>query len=380
MTAIEENARKADGMTPYRVLSIDGGGMRGIYTAAFLDHLLRQYARLRNVEQLDLGKGFDMIVGTSTGAILGCAAAIGRPMAEMVALYEENGHKIFPHRIRDGILSPIYRIFTGGKYVRRGDAALRKALDEQLEDITMRAVLDVRGISLLIPTVFMGTHRAWVFKKTPKSGLRDDNYRLADVCLASSAAPIYRSLGAVENPDLAKGNFGVFADGGLWANNPVLVAMIDALKCAEADRPIEIFSMGTCARPAGEPILPMDVHRSMLEWKLGAAIGPLSIDAQEGVYDQMVHFLSEQFAELGRQVSHVRIPQGKVPAALMPYLGLDENRPKALKALIAQGHEDAIMVKSRCDRKNDRDGQMIHRLLTSLPAMPKAGISRKIFK
>jgi hypothetical protein len=84
---------------PYRVLCIDGGGMRGIYTAALLDKLTGYYARLRNEEALDIGKGFDLIAGTSTGAILGCAAAIGRPMAAIVALYEEHGSGIFPHRM-----------------------------------------------------------------------------------------------------------------------------------------------------------------------------------------------------------------------------------------------------------------------------------------
>lgn len=63
------------GKRPYRVLCIDGGGMRGIYTAALLDKLSSYYAKLRNAEALDIGKGSDLIAGTSTGAILGCAAA-----------------------------------------------------------------------------------------------------------------------------------------------------------------------------------------------------------------------------------------------------------------------------------------------------------------
>jgi patatin-like phospholipase/acyl hydrolase len=192
----------ASAMRPYRVLCIDGGGMRGIYTAALLDKLTNYYARLREVEALDIGKGFDLISGTSTGAILGCAAAIGRPMSSVVALYKEHGAAIFPHRIKDGVLSPLLRaVLRGGRIVRAGDAALQAALRHELKDITMKQVLDRRGISLSIPAVSMEKHRSWVFKKTPKSGVRDDNYQLADVCLASSAAPIYRSLAAVRDPD-----------------------------------------------------------------------------------------------------------------------------------------------------------------------------------
>ena len=81
---------------PYRVLSLDGGGMRGIYTATFLARLTGQFSRIRGEAALDLGRGFDLITGTSTGAIVGCALAIGRPMADIVGLYREHGPKDFP--------------------------------------------------------------------------------------------------------------------------------------------------------------------------------------------------------------------------------------------------------------------------------------------
>jgi len=366
---------------PYRVLCIDGGGMRGIYTAALLDKLTSYYARLRNVEALDIGKGFDLIAGTSTGAILGCAAAIGRPMSSVVKLYEDHGASIFPHRIKDGVTSPLWRAITkGGRIVRAGDRALQSALRNEMQDITMKQVLDRRGISLSIPAVSMEKHRSWVFKKTPKSGVRDDNYRLADVCLASSAAPIYRSLAAIRDPDTGSDNFRVFADGGLWANNPVLVAMIDALSCAEPDQPIEIFSIGNVSRPAGSQIQPKKVHRSMFSWKLGAEIGPLAIDVQEYAYDQMARFFAGHISKLGRSVTHVRLPQQEAAATMLKYLGLDEARPSALKALIAHGYDDADMVKSVCDRSDHSEGRMIHKLFNEVPAMPKSGIPMEVFQ
>lgn len=371
----------ASPMRPYRVLCIDGGGMRGIYTAALLDKLANYYARIRGVEALDIGKGFDLISGTSTGAILGCAAAIGRPMSSVVALYEEHGSAIFPHRIKEGILSPLMRaVFRGGRIVRAGDAALAKALRHELQDITMKQVLDHRGIALSIPAVSMEKHRSWVFKKTSRSGVRDDNYKLADVCLASSAAPIYRSLAAVKDPDTDSDNFRVFADGGLWANNPVLVAMIDALTCAGPDQPIEIFSIGNVSRPAGSQIPPDKVHRGMFSWKLGAEIGPLAIDVQEFAYDHMARFFAGHISKLGRSVAHVRLPQEEAASTMLEFLGLDESRPKALKALIAHGYGDADMVKSLSDRADNVEGQMINRLFNEIPAMPKEGISMEVFQ
>lgn len=365
---------------PFRVLCIDGGGMRGIYTAALLEKLTGYYARERNVEALDIGKGFDLIAGTSTGAILGCAAAIGRPMSSIVSLYEQYGSAIFPHRIKDGYLSPLYRALRGNTFVKSGNSALSSALNAEFQTITMKDVLDKRGISLSIPAVSMEKHRAWVFKKTPKSGLRDDNYRLADVCLASSAAPIYRSLAAIKDPDNESNNFKIFADGGLWANNPVLVALIDALSCAAHDQAIEIYSLGNISRPSGSQITPNKAHRSMFSWKLGAEIGPLAIDVQEFAYDHMTRFLANYFTELGRKVTHIRVPQQEAAATMMQYLSLDEARPRALKALIAHGYDDADMVKSLCDRKNDEVGNMLHTLMNDLPVMPKAGISMEEYK
>src|SRR3546814_14698100 len=94
---------------PYRVLSLDGGGMRGIYTASFLEHLASQFATLKGVPALDSGTGFDLITGTSTGAIVGCALAVGRPMSAVAKLYHQHGAAIFPLRIT-GKRSPIYQL------------------------------------------------------------------------------------------------------------------------------------------------------------------------------------------------------------------------------------------------------------------------------
>lgn len=365
---------------PYRVLCLDGGGMRGIYTAAFLDRLLDQYRRIRREGHLDLGGGFDLIAGTSTGAIIACAAAIGRPMSDLVKLYWDWGDRIFPERITNSKAKLVARLAKGGTLVKSGDTALRAALADELGDITMLDVYEKRGISLSIPTVAMSTHRAWVFKKTKTSGVRDDNYKLVDVCLASSAAPIYRSLAAIQNPDSKHEQVQVFADGGLWANNPVMVGMLDALLNADDGQPIEIFSLGTCSRPEGEEIAPNDVHRSMLQWKLGADVAPLSITAQEFAFDNMARMFANVLSKCGRQVHHVRFPQQKIPAAKLEYLGLDDSRPEAMKALISQASTDADMVKSACDDPRNSQGQLIHNLMMSLPTMPEAGVPKEFFE
>lgn len=357
---------------PYRVLSLDGGGMRGIYTGAFLARLTDQFARKRGDPALDLGLGFDLITGTSTGAIVGCALAVGRPMSEVVALYREHGRKIFPHRLT-GKRSAIYRASQGNRFVRQGDAALREALHGVLGETTMLDVFEQRGISLSIPAVLMSEHRAWVFKKTPKSGVRDDHYPLVDVCTATSAAPIYRSLAAIDDPNTPGGPPQVFADGGLWANNPIMVGLVDALTIADADRPIEIFSLGTCPRPEGDHLDAETAHRSMLDWRLGADVAPLAISAQEFAFDHMARLLANAISGCGRQIRRVRFPNKPVPASMMPYLALDDTRPEAMNRLVAQANTDADLTKSACDDRNSDDGRMIQQLMNDLPAMPATG-------
>jgi predicted acylesterase/phospholipase RssA len=353
---------------PYRVLSLDGGGTRGIYTAAFLDRLLTQSAARRSVAGgLDLGLGFDLITGTSTGAIVGCAAAIGLRMADVVGLYRNHGSAIFPHRIT-GLMSVLYRACTGDHYVRKGDHALREALDDILGDVTIADVFEKRGISLSIPAVRMSTHKAYVFKRTAKSGVRDDHFRLADVCLASSAAPIYRSLAAIDTPGTSAPNIEVFADGGLWANNPIMVGLTDALANAAPAQPIEIFSLGTCPRPEGEHVPRNKVHRSMLGWRFGADVSPLSIAAQEFAYDNMARLIAGAMSECGhRSVKRVRFPNKDVPASMMPYLALDDSRASAMDRLVGQAHVDADMTLSACDDAANPDGRLICSLLESLP-------------
>lgn len=137
---------------PYRVLSLDGGGMRGIYTAAFLARLTDQFARTRGASALDLGRGFDLYHRDQHRRDRRVRVSNRRPMTEVVGLYREHGPKIFPHRIA-GKRSAIYRASQGSRFVREGDAALRSALEGVLDDVTMLEVFEGRGISLAIPTV-----------------------------------------------------------------------------------------------------------------------------------------------------------------------------------------------------------------------------------
>src|SRR5271166_797917 len=256
--------RMTSSRQPFRVLSLDGGGMRGTYTATYLDRVASTFAKRRGVEALDIGAAFDLIVGTSTGGIIACALAKGVPLSEVVTLYQEHGPKIFTQPLPTDLLSLMLDIGTRAAALARGTNVLRKALEDRLGTTTLGDIYATRGIALAFPAVEMSQHRAWVFK-TPhlmdRTNHRDDHYTLLDVCLATSAAPLYRSMALLDHPENGAGGSNIFLDGGLWANNPVLVGLIDALDMTVPGQEIQIFCLGTCPLPAGEQIARLAVHR-----------------------------------------------------------------------------------------------------------------------
>ena len=333
---------------PFRVLSLDGGGMRGTYTATYLDRVANTFAKRRNIAALDVGAAFDLIVGTSTGGIIACALAAGVPLADVVALYVENGRAIFSRSLPKGLLGVVPDVVMRPAALAAGTVNARAALAARLGTRTLGQIYRERGIALAITAIEMSQHRSWVFKTphlTDTTNHRDDDYALVDVCLATSAAPVYRSLAAIDHPDGATGGFNVFVDGGLWSNNPVLVGLIDALDLTQPGQEIHIFCLGTCPLPAGEQIPKAAVNRGLAEWKFGGEAAGLSIDAQQFAYDHMAKKLARH---VDRRCTIIRFPSDKVPAALIPYLGLDETRDKAVQALINQARTDADMTNSLC--------------------------------
>ena len=83
----------------FRVLSLDGGGMRGTYTATYLSRVASAFAKRRGLDRLDVGRDFDLIVGTNTGGLLASALVAGLPLENVVALYREHGPRIFQRRM-----------------------------------------------------------------------------------------------------------------------------------------------------------------------------------------------------------------------------------------------------------------------------------------
>ena len=354
---------------PFRVLSLDGGGMRGTYTTTYLDRVASAFATRRGVNALDIGAAFDLIVGTSTGGIVACALAKGIPLSEITGLYVKHGPMTFARPLPGGVFGAVGDIRNRPQALAKGRAVPRRALDSRFGKTTLGEIYTARGISLAIPATEIGQHRAWVFK-TPHlkdtTNHRDDHYTLVDVCLATTAAPIYRSMAAVDQPDNDTGGYNVFVDGGLWANNPV--------PCRAHRRPRHdrAGSGNSSLQPrhvshADRRARRQDRRPIAGYWNGNSAAVPasLAIDAQQFAFDHMAKKLARH---VERRCTVVRFPSEKVPAALSPYLGLDDTRDEAIRAVIDQAQTDANMANSKCAYSDtDPEAALIRALFEAMP-------------
>ena len=213
---------------PFHILSLDGGGIKGIFTAAILAGLERQYLAGSSVADY-----FDLVVGTSTGGIIALGLAAGVPAADLLSLYQNQGREIFPPRFR--ALRKIGRYFHAAYKRHPLDRILDGVLgDRQLRDARCR---------LCVPSLDGRHGDVYVFK-TPHHPdyKRDGDELMTKVAAATSAAPTYFK-------PLRRDGY-IFADGGVWANNPIMIGLVEALSAFSTRRAdISILSIGCGETP-----------------------------------------------------------------------------------------------------------------------------------
>jgi patatin-like phospholipase/acyl hydrolase len=220
-------------MPNYCILALDGGGIRGVYTAVLLQRLAKQVPGF--LERADL------IAGTSTGGILALALAKGMTPDELVAIYQDNGAKIFSRSLLREVAD--LGDLIGAKY---NDTNLESVLREKFGDLTLD---DLLPRHVLIPSFDLdspagpGKPRMWKPKffhnyAGPDS---DGKEKVVDVAMRTSAAPTYFPV------------YQGFVDGGVVANNPAMAGLAQALDDGTANQnlgDIRLLSVGTGISPA----------------------------------------------------------------------------------------------------------------------------------
>ncbi|KAM3318209.1 hypothetical protein ACQJBY_035766 [Aegilops geniculata] len=208
------------------ILSIDGGGVRGIIPATVLAFLEKELQKLDGLDAR-IADYFDVVAGTSTGGLLTVMLTApdkdGRPLfdaKDLAKFYIDESPKIFPQK--DSIFSKIgtaLGMVTGPKYNDKYlQSLLRRHLGEtKLDGALTGVVIPAFDIAHLQPTIFS----SFQLKNQPAK-----NALLSDIAIGTSAAPTFFPAHYFETED-GKGGTRAFnlIDGGVAANNPTLCAM-----------------------------------------------------------------------------------------------------------------------------------------------------------
>lgn len=226
----------------FRILSLDGGGIRGLLSAVWLRELERAVGR-------PLSECFDLIAGTSTGAIQACALACGLSAERMAELYLHDSEQIFPGLI-GRVLSRMRRsvggMIDGPKYDGRGlDRILRQQFRHPDSDTDI--LLGQLKTAVMVLSYDVSARDAVVFKSFRQ---RHADLPVWQVCRASCAAPTLFPPHELDWKESGKLRHGVMVDGALVANNPAACALAEArrwLREIGERRRILLASFGTGA-------------------------------------------------------------------------------------------------------------------------------------
>lgn len=289
---------------PLRVLSLTGGGYRGLFSATVLTHLCRQAG-----VSAGLNDRFEVFAGTSIGAVMACALAVGVPPQRVLDAIDENGPAVFKPR-------PLNRIRQlMGPAIYNSDR-LSKAIKASLG---ANANLPIRKIevALVVPAVNWVTGEAEVFMSAKLGDAHASDATLHDVCMASAAAPTFFAPHRVDGSPML--------DGGLVANNPDVLALHEVLRRwpNSADR-VEMLSIGTAG--AGAIRLPDEADQGSFAWARKLAL--FMIDVQEATAaTQALRILGDRYLRLNH----------KAPAGEPAFERLDLASDDARTALMSAG-------------------------------------------
>jgi patatin-like phospholipase/acyl hydrolase len=213
----------------FRILSLDGGGINGTFTASVLTHL-------EELTGKRLAEHFDLLTGTSTGGIIALGLGLNIAPRRILDFYLDRGPELFPTSAAVRLVHGLRHLFRH-KY---SQAPLRRSLSEMLEDRR----LGESTCRLVIPSYDCNAGRVQLFKTAHEPRLiRDYRTRAVDIAMATAAAPTYY-------PPFTAPDGQAFLDGGIWANCPIVVGLLEAVFVLHAPpTDVEVLSIGTTDAP-----------------------------------------------------------------------------------------------------------------------------------
>lgn len=240
----------------FQILSLDGGGLKGLFSAAVLARVEEKTGR-RIVDH------FDLIAGTSTGGLIAIGLGLGLSPRELVNFYVNEGRRVFRGRFGWRSIRQLLR----PKYPGRRLAAALKS-----PKVFGEAFFGDSSKRLVIPSYNLSTNRVRVFR-TPHIPQLTTDYRIPawQVGMATASAPTYFPSFELNNTHLI--------DGGVWANNPVLSALAEAVgPLRQAPGTLGVLSLSTTSAR-------QDPRRRLRlggfgQWMWGGAVADVLMSAQ----------------------------------------------------------------------------------------------------
>lgn len=218
----------------FRILCLDGGGIKGTYSASFLSSIEAHF-------KCNIIDYFDLIAGTSTGGIIALAIAAGIPASDILNFYKNKGETIFPTtRFINRWRYHFKHLFSAKHSINSLRSSLESAFNPTDSRTTTLHDLKCR---VVIPTFHPLSGKSFIFR-TPhcEIGLSQENISIIDVAVATAAAPTFFIPATLKQNGITN----EYIDGGVWANTPSLVAIIEATKHLDIPlNKIDILSIGT---------------------------------------------------------------------------------------------------------------------------------------
>lgn len=343
-------------MKPFRVLSLDGGGMKSLYSLSVLKTLVKHFNGSTNK---DFGKKFDLIVGTSAGSLIAAGLVCGKSLDEIEGFYHSLGSKIFTRsapKSKRKLAMLLWGIFRTFWYAANENKKLRSSLEKIFQNETLEGIYNKRHIALCINATHMQSHEPKVFRTPhPPAYTKDNKRKLADICLASSAAPIFFPIALIPKPQSSTNKMEAYSDGGVWSCNPILVALVEALHLTKKDQSIEIVSVGTGPSAYKKTFTKKTANRGFLGWGLGSRVSELLINAQGKGSTFIAQLLAQQFSELGRSIKIIRAHNSWPDPKQVDHLGLDVSTEKAFSTWQNLGEETGTKMYQKSLEENSSD-------------------------
>lgn len=304
----------------YQVLALSGGGYRGLFGAAFLSECEANYEKHCRDQ-------FDLIAGTSIGALLAAGLALGVPARKLRRAMIWYGPKIFG----SPPLATARRFAVGAPYNTK---VLERAIDVILGKDAANTPLSQIDQPLLICAVNHTRGETTKFMSRGLANANASNFTLAEAILASAAAPTFFPL--------KKFGTDQFADGGLVANAPDMVALIEIMAAHRAPlESIYTLSIGTASRRKGAALHEKPLNPSAFSWFFYRGLVQTTMAAQEDLALHQARIL------LGDR--HVRIDEEPTEAQAPAISSLDKAGKKATETLLSLA--SAAFARTKTDRK-----------------------------